>query len=221
MKQIRTLLLTATITLAAFSAIVYTSCSKNKCSGVNCQNGGACSGGVCSCPTGYSGNFCELSSIIFQNNAYTPVYITVNSTQGTIPAGASVAFVGTAGANANVTATTQGAYGSVYTWTPFTDAFPTGGYPLTETFDISSDYFYLQITNNDAYGINGLYVNYGLPAQTFETPSLSSYGTYGIGYYLAYGNTKVSVNFTGGGTYTTSNLAIPNTIDASYTVTIP
>ncbi len=220
MKKIKTLLLTSVITLTAFSAIVYSSCSKDRCSGVHCQNGGACSGGSCSCPSGYSGNFCEYSTIIFQNNAYTDMSVNINGTSGTVPAQGTAAFVGLAGTNANVTAYTAGTYGVVYTWTPFTDAFPTGGDPLTETFDISSDYFYLYLTNNAPYNIINLYVN-NLTASGAEAVSIPySSGPWGMGYYSAYSTTKVSVDFAGGGTYTTPTLYITSGRDATGTAII-
>ena len=47
--------------IGAFSAVMYTSCSKTKdaCSGVTCQNGGACSNGTCVCRTGFGGAVCD------------------------------------------------------------------------------------------------------------------------------------------------------------------
>jgi len=62
MKPIRAILLTAFFTLSAFSAVVYTSCNKNKCDNVICLNLGVCNGGSCVCPTGFEGNRCQTLS---------------------------------------------------------------------------------------------------------------------------------------------------------------
>lgn len=45
--------------LAMGSAVVYTSCEKDRCLDVKCTNGGACTDGFCTCPTGFEGVLCE------------------------------------------------------------------------------------------------------------------------------------------------------------------
>lgn len=62
MKSIRQIALTAMLTIGAFSAITYTSCTKDECKDVVCQNGGTCSEGTCTCATGYEGTNCETAS---------------------------------------------------------------------------------------------------------------------------------------------------------------
>lgn len=62
MKQLRTIVLTAMLTVIAFSAVIYTSCNKNKCDKVVCLNLGACDAGNCICPTGFEGNRCQTLS---------------------------------------------------------------------------------------------------------------------------------------------------------------
>lgn len=47
-------------TLGVFTAVLYSSCSKDACKGVTCLNKGACGSGVCSCPTGVGGKNCEF-----------------------------------------------------------------------------------------------------------------------------------------------------------------
>ncbi len=62
MKSIRSVAFSALLTIGAFSAIMYTSCSKDACKDVVCKNGGTCANGTCSCPTGYEGTNCETLS---------------------------------------------------------------------------------------------------------------------------------------------------------------
>lgn len=59
MKLFRQIALSAMITLSAFAAVVYTSCSKDACKGVTCNNGGTCSGGNCTCLTHFTGVHCD------------------------------------------------------------------------------------------------------------------------------------------------------------------
>lgn len=61
MKPFRNVLFTTLLVLSAFSAVVYTACSKVKCGGTTCQNGGTCSENKCICITGYSGADCGTS----------------------------------------------------------------------------------------------------------------------------------------------------------------
>ncbi len=59
MKSIKHILLATFVTLGVFSAVLYTSCSKDACKDVTCNNGGTCSGGNCTCVTGYFGTSCD------------------------------------------------------------------------------------------------------------------------------------------------------------------
>jgi hypothetical protein len=59
MKHFRYIVLAAIATLGVFSAVLYSSCNKNKCQGVVCQHLGSCDGGTCFCLTGYEGAHCE------------------------------------------------------------------------------------------------------------------------------------------------------------------
>jgi hypothetical protein len=71
MKQIA---VTAILTVSAFCAVLYTSCSKDACKGVTCINNGTCSGGTCSCPSGAGGNNCQtIYRILYTmpNGTYT------------------------------------------------------------------------------------------------------------------------------------------------------
>lgn len=60
MKSIRHIALTAMLTVGSFSAITYTSCTKDDCRDVICWNGGTCTDGFCTCPTGFSGENCQI-----------------------------------------------------------------------------------------------------------------------------------------------------------------
>ena len=62
MRSIKHIALGAILTLSAFCAVLYTSCSKDACKGVTCSNGGTCTGGNCACPTGYEGTSCQTLS---------------------------------------------------------------------------------------------------------------------------------------------------------------
>lgn len=61
MKPFRNVLFTAMLVLSAFTAVLYTACSKVKCGGTTCQNGGTCADSKCLCLTGYSGSDCGTS----------------------------------------------------------------------------------------------------------------------------------------------------------------
>ncbi len=193
MKQTKVFLLTALITIAGFGAIISQSCKKDKCKGVACQNTGLCSNGVCSCPTGYSGAFCENSSIVYVNNGYTDLNMVVGGATLVVPALSSSSISGPAGSAIQVTSVyTQGSFGEAIDWADFTDYFPTGGDTRTEPFDIAAGYFFLQMKNVSSYVINSLYVNYQTPAATHEYPYIPNDGQiYDIGYYDAYSTTDV------------------------------
>ncbi len=225
MKQFKLFLLTAFITISAFGALIYSSCRKDKCKGVTCQNGGTCNDGSCVCPSGYSGNFCENSSITYTNDTYTPINITVGGSAAVINAGTSVSFIGAAGTAVNVTAYTSGTtstgsqVGDLISWS-FTDNFPTDGDALTEPLDVSAAYFYLYMKNTNASeSINAIYVNYGSSQQTVDNVTVPNDGNvYGIGYYLAYSNTEVYATGSAS-SYWTWYPAIPNVANATVTLT--
>lgn len=75
MNKLKTLAFTGFVTLAVFSMIAYTSCSKDKCEGVICSNGGACDSntGTCNCALGYEGNTCENKSVTKFGGIYSAV----------------------------------------------------------------------------------------------------------------------------------------------------
>ncbi len=97
MKSIKHIALTVILTVSAFCAVLYTSCSKDACKGVTCQNGGTCSGGNCTCVPGYEGTSCEsLSQSKFTGKTWTASDKTVTTSTSlptyvaTFTAGATV-----------------------------------------------------------------------------------------------------------------------------------
>ena len=60
MKNTKSILITALVTLLSFGSIFYVSCKKDPCAGVTCLNGGTCGGGTCTCPSGYMGSRCQI-----------------------------------------------------------------------------------------------------------------------------------------------------------------
>lgn len=64
----RALSLSLITSLTAFSAVLYVSCGKtpsgndNACQAISCAHGGSCNKGVCTCPTGYEGTNCQITS---------------------------------------------------------------------------------------------------------------------------------------------------------------
>ncbi len=219
MRQLKTFLLTAFITISAFSALIYSSCRKDKCKGIVCQNSGVCSNGSCSCPSGYSGANCEKSSILFVNDAFTPIYINVNGTNATIAVGGSVSFIATAGSAATVTAYTYGAtstgdqIGNEIDWS-FSDYFPTGGNTKTEPLDVGNDQFYLYLINRLPSYVNSVQIN-SQPVDYISVPN-DGY-TYGLGYYSAGSHNVALYLGTSSGSYSWYPVSIPNMYNASRT----
>ncbi len=60
MKLLKYITLGSTLALSAFSAALYSSCTKETCNGVVCLNNGNCSGGSCICKAGMGGGNCEI-----------------------------------------------------------------------------------------------------------------------------------------------------------------
>lgn len=56
---LKTILLSALGTFAAFSAVTFNSCNNDKCKAIVCSYGGVCKEGACICQSGYEGPQCE------------------------------------------------------------------------------------------------------------------------------------------------------------------
>ncbi len=95
-KNFRHIIITALLTIGAFSSIIYISSCKDKCGSTTCQNGGTCSSNVCICPTGYSGSSCSTGWSTVYLGTYnctrancSPAVTTVNNWQSVITVDAS------------------------------------------------------------------------------------------------------------------------------------
>jgi len=223
MKKAKTILISAVLTIIAFGAITYTSCTKDPCSGVTCLNGGACSGGNCLCPAGYVGADCgtlATTTVQYNNDTYTPVTLVAGGTSYNIPVGSSVSFNATYGTTIAATATTAGSGGLTITMDE-TENFPASG-TLVVGVDIPVGYFYLLVQNNALnYYINQVDVNIGLTDVTATSVSIPNNGQiYGVGYFDANSNTGVEVfaSGTGGSSTSTVNpIPLPFTSNQAYT----
>ena len=222
MKQIKQVLFTGFSVLLIFSAVIYSSCHKDPCRNVICYNGGACSRGNCLCPTGYSGNHCQFTSIEYFNNTYTPVIITIGGSTTTIPAGGSVIYDGTPGTYADGSAYTSGLTGSgsqiglKLIWNFNTDVFPQIG---TDEVDInvSKLYFFLRIKNASPYRIGTEYVNYNQSYESVDNVVIPNDGNYyDVGYYDAFPDTRLHFVSTGGSVFWNDVVSLPNTMNQHY-----
>ena len=221
MKKIKIIVFTAISCVCLFVAVIYSSCSKDNCKNVSCQNGvTACLNGTCICPTGYTGNFCELSSVFFKNDSYTPVYITVSGASTTIPPDSTVAFTGQSGEALTMYAYTFGTnssnnpVGDSIVWSGNYN-FPVNGATKTVPLDVYVNYFYLEmIDSNSTQSIASIYVNYGITgAQTLDHITVpNDRKVHGIGYYISYPATEIYALSSSGYPWTITPPAIPDTI---------
>lgn len=60
--RLRTILISALLTVSAFISVVYISCNRDKCKTIVCAHGGVCNSGACICQSGYEGSNCETMS---------------------------------------------------------------------------------------------------------------------------------------------------------------
>lgn len=210
MKQMKSLVLVISWVLITFSLIIHSSCEKPSCSGVVCENKGSCSDNVCMCPTGYSGKNCELSTIAFKNNTYTPVSITINGTSYNIAKDSTLRVTDTAGSVAKVSASTSGktssgeVIGYVVKWS-FNDTFPVNGASFTQPLDVSPEntdnnkeqVFYLEIVNNnDALSITQVVISNIQTSEIIRSDKAipNNKQAYGICYIISGGNIALAAN---------------------------
>ena len=175
------------------------------CAEVVCKNDGVCRNGECQCSPRYTGEFCQtpnVSDITFVNNTQTSISIEVDGDLEIIAAGSSLNVEGVIGDVLTYAAETSGenaAGAQIGLRLIWEDSFEVPEEDQTIDLDISSQYFFLKITNNSSVNtMQNLYVNFGLSTQTFDSNfSLpSGGGTYNIGYYRAFTNTVVRMYIT-------------------------
>jgi len=77
--------------LSIFTFTIFISCTPEKCNGVNCLNGGACNNNICICPTGYTGIYCEIYTLIDPCSSVTCL------NEGTCDSGICSCITGTTG----------------------------------------------------------------------------------------------------------------------------
>ncbi len=234
MKNLKTILLAALITTGVFSVAVFTACTKVNCNNVICQNGGSCANGVCSCPTGFSGTNCEVAALTvikYTNNTFTPISITVNGKEGSIPVGGSISYTGkvnnaasgtaftTAGANSLGTNVPGGLLGVLINW-QISNSFPATD-TLKVPLDVGSTYFFLRVANKHSLDIIDYNVNYQFSyGEVYGDVTIPKNGiTYDLGYYLAYQQSTVHVQFTNS-TGTTYPVTLPFTNNQIFTLTV-
>ena len=230
MKNAKQVVYATIFSLTALCAVIFSSCTKDKSTGLACQNGGSFISGGCQCPSGYSGELCQESTIVYINNTFTPLSVTVNNETHVLSAsGGFASFTGNAGSTAAVSAFTSGTndsgkqVGELVTWS-FTNNFPTGGASLNVPVNVPADYFYLKMANADNYvpSVNFVQVNGGnqvLVSATVSVPNNAN--TYGIGYYKVSPSTHVYAAASSGGGNWTFTVSPANSLNASATVIIP
>ena len=159
------------------------------------------------------------STITYSNNTSTPIKIVIGSQTQTIASKGQVVLTGKPGSVLSGTASTSGVtssggqVGNLMTWT-LDDTYPSTG-NLTINMNVSTDFFFLEITNKSSFPISKVYVNYKLISQTVDNISIPADGkTYSIGYYKAFSNSNVRAEATGGNF--SGNITLPNTINQVY-----
>lgn len=198
---------TLIMAIMAFTAITYTSCKTDKCKDVSCMNGGTCTDGTCSCPSGYTGTFCDTAVVTtpattvvgYKNNAFTPVTITMNSSTQTIPAGGTVYYSGPHGGSLSGSASTSGVnhlgapIGITYTWSSLGTTYPEHD-TLIIPLSVSGSYFFVSVKNKTSQHLIRCWGNKNLPGQIandIDIPNDSL--VHGIAYYPYTASSNVRV----------------------------
>jgi hypothetical protein len=191
MKQTRTIVLTAILTLMIFGGISYTSCKKDPCKKTTCFNGGVCENGTCLCKDGYTGLSCEIknkSTIRYYNTTSTPLAMTVGGVLQILDTGAFLDYTREIGDSIKGTAKTQNfnlypIYGVQVEW-PLRYVFPARGVD-TIRIRVPKNYFFVKAVNNSTVpNIKKVVVNYNKSDSAIDiTPIYNTGKPFFIGYY--------------------------------------
>jgi len=153
--------------------------------------------------------------------AKTATTITFDGDTKVADAGASVVFTGTKNVSAVGTAVTSGKtttgtlVGLQINWT-LSNTYPATG-NTTIDLNVSSEYFFVYVTNTSTKQITKVYVNHGLQNQTLDNLTLASDGLkYSIGYYKAFSNSNVRLESgTSFWKWESTDLKLPFTLNQS------
>ncbi len=233
MNAIKSFLMVLLVAIGILSAAIYTSCNKSNCAGIVCQNGGTCNGGSCTCPSGFSGTFCDKvasGAISYRNSTFTPVNIFINGESAIIPPGGVAVFTGAFGSVASGNASTSasaplgvsgagGSIGSVINW-QLNATFPAKD-TLKDTLNVGATYFFLRLANNSNYNIINYTVNNGfLHGMAYEDVTIPNNGQYyDLGYYLAYSNSNLQTEYSNSVLYSLG-ISLPFTSNQLFEATI-
>lgn len=146
MKSMKYIALSAFLTLSAFCAVLYSSCTKDECKDVTCQNGGTCSGGTCTCVVGYEGTRCETKS----RDKFIGTYV-----------GSEICTIGTDNYSVTISANSDNVkltYSNLYNNTPSITATCT--MTATNTFSFSGTQSTITFTGTGTLTGNQLVVAY-------------------------------------------------------------
>ncbi len=139
------------------------------------------------------------TDLVFRNNVFTDVNLTLEGDTRTLAAGDSITFNDFEGFETTYSAETSGKstqgliVGLAIYWQ---EKIVLNGTKMVVDLDLAKDYFYLYITNNGEHHLAPLYVNFGLPEQTIDNVVMQANGTrYQIGYYRAFSETVIRANW--------------------------
>ncbi|MBL7994063.1 hypothetical protein JNM05_01715 [bacterium] len=161
------------------------------------------------CTSKTSGSSSKQFDIIFVNNLYTDIALTLTGEgSDVISPGDSVIFTlnenpGSFGYTAETSGETSGGtqIGLLITWN-YTDIDVSTLEYKRINLILTSSYFFMRMRNNGSHVLSPIYVNYGLTDQTMDNISIPFDNVlYNIGYYRAFSNTQVRGYWTGTTTY--------------------
>jgi hypothetical protein len=225
-KQTKSIVFTAIVTLLTLGTVVYTSCKKDHCKNLVCQHGGTCNNGFCLCATGFTGNFCEVpnaATIGFKNRTFATVSMNIGGIDYRIDSGKTLVMTGGFGDTLAGNAYAHGAYGVNAFMPSIKVGYLTSG-NYTYNLDVDSNYFYLKVINANATVpyITQVHVNYKQRDSTIDIVQIPNDNSpHGIGYYRLYTDTHVHLQWNGiYWNFNTLGLlptTAPNNVNLSYT----